>query len=300
MTLVAFEGGQCKKIRSYLDSYLNSELLVETNHELIRHLENCEDCARILRDRVRIKDHLKRGVLLDTASIELRERIRNDIRRRSRFGFDVAGIQKSWLFAAAAAVLIGAIALGIAYRSTNLSNHVVRQPLSLEAEVGSGDQTAQILKVGFDDHVYCSIDHDMANKQFTAEQMSERLGPQYERLVTLVKQKMPSEYVVVVGHRCHYQNREFVHLILRHSNEVVSLIVTRKNGEAFPPGGAASIIQASGSPVYEAEWQNLQVAGMETPDYLVFVVSNQLRKPNEEIATTLMPVVNDFLRNVRS
>jgi len=300
MTLVGFEGSQCRKIRSYLDSYLNSELLVETNHELIKHLESCEDCARALEDRVRIKDHLKRGVLLDTAPIELRDRIRNDIRRRPRFGFSFAILERSWVFAAATAVLVGAIALGIAYRSRDLSTHAVRRPLSLEADVASGDQTGQILKVGFEDHVYCSIDHDMANEQFTSEQMAEKLGPQYEGLVTVVKQKMPREYVVVAGHRCHYLNREFVHLILRHANEIVSLIVTKKNGETFPGGVGASILQASGSPVYEAGWHNLQVAGMETRDYLIFVVSNESQKDNHDLASTLMPVVNDFLRNVPS
>ncbi|HEU4389057.1 MAG TPA: zf-HC2 domain-containing protein [Blastocatellia bacterium] len=298
MTLVGFEGARCKKIRSYLDSYLNNELLVETNHEVNEHLDSCETCARALEDRVRIKNQLKRAVLSDQAPADLHQRIRNDIRRSRRFGrgFDV--LTRSWMFAAAAAVLLGAIALGIVFRISDRSTNVVR-PLSLEAEVAPGDETAQILKVGFDDHVYCSIDHGMANRQFTAEEMSERLGPQYEKIVIAIKEKMPRDYVIVVGHRCQYRSREFVHLILRHGNAVVSLIVTKNNGEAFPPGGPASILQASGIRMYEAEWHNLQVAGMETRDYLAFVVSNETRKGNEDIASTLMPVINDFLKNVR-
>jgi len=297
MTLIGFEGAQCKKIQSYLDSYLNSELLVETNHELLKHLEECESCDRALKDRVRIKDQLKRVVLGDTAPIDLRERIRNDIRRRTRFGRSLASLTRSWMFAAAAVVLLGAIALGIVFKTRDRSTNVV-PALSLEAEVAPGDQTGQILKVGFEDHVLCSIDHDMASRQFTAKEMSERLGPQYETLVTVVKEKIPRDYVVVVGHRCHYGSREFIHLILRHGNEVVSLIVTKKNGEGFPPGSAASIMQASGIRMYEDEWHNLQVAGMETRDYLAFVVSNESRRRNEDIASRLMPVINDFLKNV--
>ncbi|HMG34961.1 MAG TPA: zf-HC2 domain-containing protein [Blastocatellia bacterium] len=297
MTLIGFDGGQCKRIRSYLDSYLNNELLVETTHEVIKHLESCKDCARVLEERTRIKDQLKRAVLGDSAPLELQARILHDIRRGSRPGFLFGALNKSWVLAAAAAVLFGAIALGIVFKSTGRPTNVAPRPLSLAAEVASGDQTGQILKVGFDDHVFCSIDHDMADKQFTSEQMSASLGPQYEGLVAVVKQKMPQDYVVVVGHRCHYLQREFVHLILRRGNEVVSLILTKKNGEVFPPGGAASFLQASGAPVYESAWHDLQVAGMETPDYLVFVISNESRKGNEYIADTLMPAVNDFLKN---
>jgi hypothetical protein len=298
MTLKGFEGGQCRKIRSYLDSYLNDELLVETNHEVIKHLDICWDCARALEDRVRVKDQLKRAVLADTAPIDLHERIRNDIRRTRRFGCTFDVINRSWMFAAVAAVLLGAIALGIVFKSRERSTNAVVRPLSMEAEVAPGDRTGQILKVGFDDHVYCSIDHDMASRQFTAQEMSERLGPQYERLLNVVKEKMPGDYVVVVGHRCHYGGREFMHLILRHGNEVASLIVTKKKGERFPAGGAASIMQASGIRMYESEWHNLQVAGMETSDYLAFVISNESRRRNEDIASTLMPVINDFLKNV--
>ena len=35
----------CDQTRKYLDSYISSELLVETNHELLRHLEACAACS---------------------------------------------------------------------------------------------------------------------------------------------------------------------------------------------------------------------------------------------------------------
>ena len=42
MNVINFEDGHCKRIRSYLDSYLNNELMVETNHEVLTHLEKCD------------------------------------------------------------------------------------------------------------------------------------------------------------------------------------------------------------------------------------------------------------------
>jgi anti-sigma factor (TIGR02949 family) len=293
MKILNFENGQCNKVRSYLDSYLNDELMVETNLEVLKHLESCADCSRLLDDRARIKAQLRRAVSNVQAPEALRDRIRNDLRRPQRFSFNFT---QSWMLAAAAVVL--AVILGVLFRPGVKSGGSAGQPLSVIAEVKPGDVAGQILKVGFDDHVYCAIDHGMANKHFTSEEMSEKLNPKYEGLVELAKEKMPQGFDVVVGHRCHYQNREFVHLIARRQAEVVSLILTRKNGEAFPTGGVAAVMTAAGVPVHEASWHNLEVAGFETSNYLVFVVSNEVRTENEQIAANLLPAVNDFLRRI--
>jgi hypothetical protein len=184
--------------------------------------------------------------------------------------------------------------------ATFFTTSPAKKSLSLQATVASGDVTGQLLKVGFDNHVFCSIDHKLANKQFTPEHMAESLGPEYAGLVALVKERVPKAYTVVVGHRCHYQSREFVHLIMRDQNDVVSLVITRKNGEAFPTGGVAAIVQAAGGPIYQAAWANQQVAGLETRDHLVFVVSNETSDANLQIAASLAPSVRDFLARLES
>ena len=35
---------QCREVRELADSFLSEQLLVETNHEIVRHLETCPDC----------------------------------------------------------------------------------------------------------------------------------------------------------------------------------------------------------------------------------------------------------------
>ncbi|HXU37685.1 MAG TPA: zf-HC2 domain-containing protein [Blastocatellia bacterium] len=292
MKIVKFEDGQCKRVRSYLDSYLSNELMVETNLEVLKHLGDCEDCSRTVQDRARIKAQLKRVVLSVQAPETLPDRIRSDIRRTHGLNFKFT---PSWLLAAAAAVVLTVI-LGVVFRSGGDSSGSSSRPLSMVAEVEPGDLAGQILKVGFDDHVSCAIDHGMANRHFTAEEMSEKLGPQYEGLVELAKQKIPQGFEIVVGHRCHYQNREFIHLIMSRQQEVMSLILTRKNGEAFPAG--AAVMNSAGVRVHEASWHNLQIAGFETSGHLVFVISNETRRDSEQIASSLMPAVGDFLRRL--
>jgi len=289
MNVINFEDSRCKRVRSYLDSYLNNELMVETNHEVLTHLERCEACSRSLEDRARVKAQLKHAVMQEYAPAALRERIGVDLRRSRRFSFNTFSLA----VAAAAAVLVIAAA-------TFLTSSPTEKPLSLQAEVSPSDLTGQVLKIGFDDHVFCAIDHQLANKQFTPEQMAEKLGPEYAGLVALVKERMPRDYTVAVGHRCHYQGREFIHLIMRNQNDVVSLVITRKNGEAFPTDGVAAIVQAAGGPIYHAAWANQQVAGLETRDHLVFVVSNETSDANLQIAMSLAPSVRDLLAGLES
>jgi anti-sigma factor (TIGR02949 family) len=293
MNVVDFDGGQCKRVLSYLDSYLSDELLVETNHEVLKHLESCENCARALDERARVRAQLKRVVLSQPAPESLRDRIKTDIRRERRAS---SILSARWLMAAAAVVVL-AVGLGIFLRSRNDPSARLLSPI---AEVVPANNAAQILKVGFDGHVCCAIDHGMANRRFTVEQMSEKLGPQYEGLVALVKATMPQDYDVVIGHRCHYQSREFIHLILRRNDEVVSLIVTRKGGQSFSAAGAVAVMEAAGVPIYESPFNNLQVAGMETRDYLAFVISNDSQSGNERLASSLMPAVGDFLKRTEA
>ena len=285
MKTTHFEAGNCKEVRPYLDSYLNNELLVETNHEMLKHLERCAECTRLADDRARVKAHLKRAVLSEQAPDALLDRIRTDIRRtrRSNFKFNMPLV-----LAATAAVLV--VAVGVFLFGSNDTNSRLAQ-LSINAEVAPKDVAGQILKLGFDDHVFCAIDHDMANRRFTPEQMREKLGPQYEGLLLVVKETMPADYDVVVGHRCYYQRREFVHLILRQGNELLSLIVTQKSGEAFPSGAAPAE-----APVYESVWHNLHVTGTETRDHLVFLVSNMPKGDAEQVSSTLAAAVSGFLK----
>ena len=289
MNVVNFEDGHCKRVRSYLDSYLNNELMVETNHEVLTHLEKCETCNRSLEDRVRIKAQLKRAVVQEYAPAALRERIVSDLRRGRGFSFNKMSLA---LAATAAVLVIGAV--------TFFTWSPPKHQLSLQAAVAPGDVNGQILKIGFDDHVFCAIDHNLANKQFTAEQMSEKLGPEYAGLVALLKDKSPEDYTVVVGHRCHYQGREFVHLIVRNQRDVVSLVITKKNGEAFQAAGFETIAQSAGGGIYKAEWANQQVAGWETRDHLIFVISNQTNDTNMQIASSLAPSIRSFLTRLES
>jgi anti-sigma factor (TIGR02949 family) len=82
MNIVKSERKDCFRIRAFLDSYLNDELLVETTHEVLRHLENCTDCGEELGRRRQLKSLLKKAVMREAIPAGLETRIKKRIRRK--------------------------------------------------------------------------------------------------------------------------------------------------------------------------------------------------------------------------
>lgn len=82
MNIVRFEQKNCIRIRAFLDSYINDELLVETTHEVLRHLTSCRDCGEELRHRQDMKSLLKRAVMREATPDGLETRIEKSIRRK--------------------------------------------------------------------------------------------------------------------------------------------------------------------------------------------------------------------------
>jgi len=288
MKVIGFEQNQCKKIRSYLDSYLSNELMVETNHEVLKHLDCCQACADALASRARVKQVLRQAVIQDEAPAALRYRIQKDIRQSAapvRWG--------QWALVAAAAVVLMVGAIGV----VRFAGSRGAQPSNERAAIA---QTTELLTIGLNDHSFCAIDHNLASRRFTREEMSQKMGPDFAGLVDLVEQKAPGEYEVVVGHRCQFAGRQFIHLILKNQETIISLAITKKNGESFPADAVENALKASGVSLYNSRIQNYEVTGFETRDHLAFVVSNLPKEENVRIASNLAPGVCDFLAKLEA
>src|SRR6266571_2883461 len=102
MNLVKFNGRSCETYRRYCDAYLDNELLVETNQDVLEHLKSCADCTRLIESRARIKQLVKNAVASEEAPAVLAEQLRHRFRARPGFfSRDTA----SWMIAAAAVAL---------------------------------------------------------------------------------------------------------------------------------------------------------------------------------------------------
>jgi anti-sigma factor (TIGR02949 family) len=276
MNVINFDNRNCKKIRAYLDSYVNNELSVDTCHEVLKHLEACADCSGEMDSRLRVKGLLRNAVRRDCIPAELKGRIQKELRTET---------SPSWRYRVAAAAVIAMLVGGWGVV------RFLRPPAASDPRYPG----AQVLKVGLDNHVHCSIERRFAGRRFSSEEMSSKLGPEYFGLVSLVEREAPGKYDIVVGHRCHANNREYVHLILKSERDTLSLVITRKSGESFKQSDLAAVLSASGVPLYQSRLEEYEVAGFETRDHLAFVVSDLPAGDNLQIASTLAAGVLDYL-----
>jgi hypothetical protein len=192
MKVIKFQQGDCKNIRSYMDSYMNDELLVETNHEVLKHLELCQDCATELESRMRVKQVLQRGVKKDVAPSGLQYRIQKEIRKQQSPGYQ----WRNWMLAAAAMLIVAFGSWGVFKAIKSGETRKLAQ---------TKQQDVDVLTVGLNNHLHCAIDRQFADKHFTDEEMNMKLGHDFTGLVSLVKDKVPAGFDVVVGHRCSFK-----------------------------------------------------------------------------------------------
>jgi hypothetical protein len=153
-----------------------------------------------------------------------------------------------------------------------------------------------ILQVGLRDHIHCAVFGKYPKDPPAFAQMAQEMGPQYAALVPLVKDRLPDQYRIVLAHRCGYQGRKYVHMVLKGRASLLSLVITKKNaGESFPDFKLTRALEAAGVPVYREEVDQFQVAGFLTQDYLAYLISDLPAENNLQLAAALAPGVHDFL-----
>jgi anti-sigma factor RsiW len=219
---------ECRDVREMADSFLSEELLTETNHEILRHLETCPVCRadlagrRALREAVQRAFHNARDLDPDPAfTARLRTTLHEaahkvPVRRRIRFA--------GW-WALAATVLL-AVALGLAYRGRDW---ITAAGALARAAVG--------------DHRNCALQFRLAEKPISLEDAAQRYDAAYRVLESLPPDAVATAAGpahVLERHSCIYGGRRFAHIVFEYRGERVSLLVTAADGSAqrAVPGGA--------------------------------------------------------------
>src|SRR5262249_56670956 len=87
----------CRNFKEMLDSFLSGELLVETNHSVLRHVELCAACRAELAARRQLRDWLRSACLKETMSADGYARLHERLRAEARRG-GMAGGEKGFFF----------------------------------------------------------------------------------------------------------------------------------------------------------------------------------------------------------
>jgi hypothetical protein len=298
MNVVNFNERSCERYRRYFDAYLDNELLIETNQDVLQHLTTCPDCSRDLEARAQMKQRIKDAVTSQEAPPELVAALRSRLQRENRSFFSVDTAR--WMVAAAAVVLLAIGGLSAALRwSSSLpfgANKGVFHTVSSRVQ--------DILRLGLIDHVHCTILFEQWKKFLSFDEMKTRtgrsaLGPEFIELIPVVQAKLGADFKIIQGHRCSADRRRYIHIIVQgEGNTLLSVVITEKNNESFTESEAVAVMNASGVPLYSARQGQLEVTGFESERYLAYVVSNLDRAENLRIAEALAPAVHDHLRKL--
>jgi len=296
MNRIQFGQGGCEKALRYLDAYISNELTVETNHEVLRHLEGCPGCSAELDTRTRLRSRLKTAVKAQSVPPELQVRVREQIRNgRSGSWLSLEWLKTGgWRWAGAiAAGLVVAAGLWVNYSAERMPA-LADRPAQNAYITRVSANLAAVLKVGLGDHIHCSIFRKYPKEAPPVEKMEGELGPTYSRLLPVVHAAVPQGYHVIMAHQCSYAGRKFIHLTFEKDGGLLSLVITRKQtGESIE--GLAPATQSSGIPIYQSAAGRYQVAGFEPGNYFAYVVSELRSKANLQIAANMAAGVHEFL-----
>ena len=244
----------CGDVQQLADSFLSEELLTETNHEILRHLDICRACRLEIDGRRRLRRSLKAAFerapeLQPRADFALR--LRQQLRKATvHDGAHHLTVQR-WL-ALAAGVLLAAGVAGLALMKLS------HAPVDALASDARGD------------HWYCALKNRAIRTPMPLEEAAHRFDSSYRLLMNAPPDDIstPGGVARVVDrHSCAFGTRRFGHVILQYQGRVVSLLLTAHDDRAT--GGVAddSIPYVHGQPV-----NGLSVVSVRGPRHAILLV----------------------------
>jgi len=91
MNKLNFEPNDCSKVRDFVDAYLSDELLVETNQQILSHLNTCERCVAIVENRKHVRHLLRRAVDNQQVPAGLEQKIKLGLRQQNPGRINING-----------------------------------------------------------------------------------------------------------------------------------------------------------------------------------------------------------------
>lgn len=284
----------CERIQTHLDAYISKELPTEVDQEVFRHLQACATCKDEVEVRRRIRFLVHNAVQQQAAPPFLEEKIRSQIRRR---GLPSISLWKVWVFVAAGLLLfsVGSWRVFRSWQDRLYTDKDAQANFIRALEAG----LPGIVKVGLSDHLHCAVFRKFPRQYPIVAVAAEQLGPKYLPLVAMLEAQIPKGSRLLMAHRCTYQGRKYVHLVVKNDEGLLSLLITdRQPNESFARENLSPSSGAAGVSIFQTRAQNYEVAGFETTDELAFVVSDLSQEANFEIASRLAPVVSAYLNRM--
>lgn len=259
----------CQHVREVMDSYLAGELSVETNHDVLGHVDTCHECAAELKRRERLRALLSQTLDVTMDARHAAARISQALDREQRSWKRVAGL------GGIAAMLIGTVAIV----------YWTGRPIDAAAY----DDSAE-------DHVVCALAYP-EDLVYDANRAARNLAAPFASIVEAVGVSHGT-YHVIDAHMCPYKGRNYAHVVLRGGRQTLSLFVERAERGALP---AAPKTELPGEAIDLHATMRLgyRISALATRDYRLFLVSERPMEPPHVEEEILRSAVR-FVRGLES
>ncbi|HEU4477279.1 MAG TPA: zf-HC2 domain-containing protein [Pyrinomonadaceae bacterium] len=296
---------KCHDFREKADSYLSDELLVETNHDVITHLESCADCRRELAARRELRGKLRQGFhrapelqISEEFANRLNAQLRESALRRPRPSFVT---RASYIAVAAALIIVAALGFrAVQQRWRSQNSQVIgggvnpKDAPNLEHKDGGSALllSAELAESMVGDHRNCALSHRLDEKPINLDEAGRKFDRAYIKLVNAVMAEgiLPADVQLVKGHSCVFKGQRFGHIILKYDGKVVSVLVTSVEAQG---GRALTGMQET---IASMQVSGFQLAYFKTKQHAVSVVSSLGAKENLLIARALEPSLTRHIR----
>ncbi len=285
-----------------VDSFISDELLVETNHEVLAHLETCIGCSRDLFERRELLFRIRRTVRnaeemkIDSAfaariTADLRTMaLRPNVWERFAGGFKVLDFR---MISAALACMI-LLGLGGAlwiYRTDSTGSNA---DIDLQSNSNSLSDIANAIRISWNeltsdavgDHENCAIEYHLEEEPISLGKAAKAYGAYNKDIDTTITNALnagvngPNDLQFIKSHSCVYDGRRFAHIVYKQKGRIASFLVTYTD------------LPVSNDEIHTAEFDGkTNSAGFRIGHHAVFVVSDLAADENVLLARSAAPAI---------
>jgi predicted anti-sigma-YlaC factor YlaD len=271
----------CREVRDLADSFLGEELLTETNHEILRHLETCPSCRAEIDARRRLRGAVRtafdRAPELQPAP-DFAGRLRDTLRQANWREQRAWAPSRGWLALAAGVVLAAGVTVAVFLARSSATRPSASAALAQDA-------------IG--DHANCALQFRLAAAPIPLEEAATRFDSAYRLLLTAPPDDLATangRAHVVERHSCVYGARRFGHVVLQYRGKVVSLLMTASDGSAGSVETDRALPHVIGRPM-----NGMSVVAVDAPRHSILLVSDLGSSDLQQLSTAVaMPLARQL------
>ncbi len=270
---------KCRDFQEIIDSYLSDELLTETNHDVLRHLEECANCRREIEIRRALLLRL-RSAVKNSPQFQIREEFSSNLRAHLKQTTIVKNTfwtnRNSWT--AMAAMLLLTLGLGLWF----VQNQTL--PLAEVVRTNENPPATFLENAALGDHQNCAVKYNLAEEPVEIDLASANFAD-LRHAVLLPLQNAAEKYEFLESHVCKYDGHAFTHIVFEQRGKTVSILLTDlRNYRAL-----------RNEDIIKLAAVGYQLAHFDTKNKAVFVVSDLPESENSATAKILVNPVRQHL-----